>query len=342
MSKEAKIGLLLGLVFIVAIAVVLKGVHRNSNSDPGDLLAGNGHVESQSDAETGLGNDGGLDIQKAARQFNENPEPESNEETNTNDPADNGVIDNNNQEDIVNPAPTPTGVPWEAGKVPRYIGSIPSTEPTNTSDQSTDNVFASIGDTEPSGGEWSYVVKKGDMLWNIAKNELGDPARTQEISLLNNLARPDDLKIGQTLRMPARQSRILSSSSSIQNLGSAFSSSGREYIVRQGDTLGAIAINELGSFARWPEIQRLNNLPSDKVLKGQKLRLPERNSTTNLSSSNNVSTSGNLYQVKGGETLWLIAKRELGDPNRWREIQQLNNMSNENVRKGQKIRLPNR
>jgi len=69
-SKEAKIGLLLGLVFIVAIAIVLKGVRRNSNSDPGDQLAKNGIIPSQPDP--GLSNGSGLDMPDAVSQFDEN------------------------------------------------------------------------------------------------------------------------------------------------------------------------------------------------------------------------------------------------------------------------------
>ena len=244
----------------------------------------------------------------------------------------------NNQKDIVIPAPTTNHATFPP---PRHVVDIPSTEPT-TPPESTGGVIVSFGDPEPRDGEWSYVVKKGDVLWNIAQNELGGGTRMQEISLLNNLANPDDLKIGQTLRMPSRQHRTSNSPGTIQNSGAATASGGREYIVRQGETLGLIAINELGSFARWPEIQRLNNLPNDKVMEGQKIRLPDRQSTTNMSSSNTVPADGRLYEVKGGETLWVIAQREFGDPYRWPEIQHLNNLPTEKVLKGQIIRLPNR
>jgi nucleoid-associated protein YgaU len=47
------------------------------------------------------------------------------------------------------------------------------------------------------------------------------------------------------------------------------------------------------------------------------------------------------YEVRAGDTLWMIASRELGDGNRWREIAQLNNVSDPNaLRPGLRLRLP--
>ena len=50
-SKEAKLGLLLGLVFIVAIAVVLRGVHKNRGELLDEKLAINGDIENPSAVE---------------------------------------------------------------------------------------------------------------------------------------------------------------------------------------------------------------------------------------------------------------------------------------------------
>lgn len=49
----------------------------------------------------------------------------------------------------------------------------------------------------------------------------------------------------------------------------------KTYVVQTGDTLSAIAQRELGSAGRWPEIQRLNDIPNaDLIYPGQTLRLP--------------------------------------------------------------------
>lgn len=59
---------------------------------------------------------------------------------------------------------------------------------------------------QPSSAARTATVKEGDTLWRIAARELGDGNRYLEIYKLNRdrLANEDDLKIGQTLRLPAR------------------------------------------------------------------------------------------------------------------------------------------
>jgi nucleoid-associated protein YgaU len=54
-------------------------------------------------------------------------------------------------------------------------------------------------------------------------------------------------------------------------------------------------------------------------------------------------TGGKIHEVKKGESLWKIAKSELGDGNRWKEIYELNKdqmKSPEAVRLGMKLKLP--
>ncbi len=59
---------------------------------------------------------------------------------------------------------------------------------------------------QASSAARTATVKEGDTLWRIAARELGDGNRYLEIYKLNRdrLANEDDLKIGQTLRLPAR------------------------------------------------------------------------------------------------------------------------------------------
>ena len=54
----------------------------------------------------------------------------------------------------------------------------------------------------PSGG--TYTVKKGDCLWNIAKQFLGDGTRYKEIYELNRdkIVNPNLIYPGQVLTLP--------------------------------------------------------------------------------------------------------------------------------------------
>ncbi|MEM9373677.1 MAG: LysM domain-containing protein [Planctomycetota bacterium] len=58
-------------------------------------------------------------------------------------------------------------------------------------------------DTAPAGGR-DYVVLPGDYLGAISMKLLGSSRRVDEIVALNGLADADDIRVGQTLRIPAR------------------------------------------------------------------------------------------------------------------------------------------
>ncbi len=105
------------------------------------------------------------------------------------------------------------------------------------------------------------------------------------------------------------------------------------HVVKSGETLGAIALSELGSSKRWREIAALNG-GSDKIFVGQKLRLPGRegggaSSVAAVASKPQAkgqasSKGGKTYTVKKGDMLSVIAQTQLGSAKRWREIAALN------------------
>ncbi|MEY2806083.1 MAG: LysM peptidoglycan-binding domain-containing protein [Planctomycetia bacterium] len=54
-----------------------------------------------------------------------------------------------------------------------------------------------------------------------------------------------------------------------------------------------------------------------------------------------ASAAGRVHVVKSGESLWIIAKKELGDGSRWKEIQELNGLKKpEAIKVGMKLKLP--
>ena len=59
-------------------------------------------------------------------------------------------------------------------------------------------------DPEPEPRDRTYVVQKGDTLTGISRTELGSTARWKELQKLNGIADPDDIRIGDVLKLPTR------------------------------------------------------------------------------------------------------------------------------------------
>lgn len=112
----------------------------------------------------------------------------------------------------------PPGKPMAPPEAPKPITSLPEpkAEPTTAgegrvwpkpliTEPATPSGGGSVGMVkpvaEPAGGN-SYVVKKGDTLWTIAKRVLGDGQRHKEILALNPGLNPTTMKVGQVLKMP--------------------------------------------------------------------------------------------------------------------------------------------
>lgn len=117
----------------------------------------------------------------------------------------------------------------------------------------------------------------------------------------------------------------------VPNAPAPGAASERIYVVKKGDTLSSIASRELGSRNKWQELLAANEdvLHGSTALKvGTKLRLPasEKSSTTLADPAPSqtgadpaspaapapAATGEHEYVVKSGDSLWLIAKNEMG------------------------------
>ncbi|QAY68768.1 LysM peptidoglycan-binding domain-containing protein [Xylanimonas protaetiae] len=113
----------------------------------------------------------------------------------------------------------------------------PSDAPTATA--STPSTAA----PDPGAGTAPYTVRRGDSLWRIAEQQLGDGHRWTEIHALNRAtlgADPDLITPGTLLLLPEPPI-----TTTLDN---------GTYVVQPGNTLSQIARDELGDAARYPEI----------------------------------------------------------------------------------------
>ncbi len=103
----------------------------------------------------------------------------------------------------------------------------------------------------------------------------------------------------------------------------------KSHVVRSGETLGEISLAYYGTTRHWKDIASLNGVDPTRLTVGRELELPKgvalesRTSTKAPARSESVASEAS-YRVRSGDSLWVIAKRELGDADRWTEIRDLN------------------
>ena len=125
----------------------------------------------------------------------------------------------------------------------------------------------------------TYVVKSGDTLWSIAKKY---GVSVEELKEKNNLT-SNALSINQVLLIPGEDESPVE-----------VPSSSEYYTVKAGDSLYAIA-NKYGMSV--DELKDLNNLTSNLLTIGQRLRVKKGMNEENTGETYTVVKGDNLYQI---------------------------------------------
>ena len=128
----------------------------------------------------------------------------------------------------------------------------------------------------PSEQEYSiYVVQNGDYLAKISKK---CNVTIAAIKSANNL-KSDTIRIGQKLKIPGKRPESMTTAAAAAEAPKAaakksytpYTGATKEYVVKNGDTLGAIAY---GNGINIRQLKELNGLSSDVLRIGQKLKIP--------------------------------------------------------------------
>ncbi|CAF0786738.1 unnamed protein product [Adineta steineri] len=198
-----------------------------------------------------------------------------------------------------------------------------------------------------------YTVQRGDTLWDIAKQQLGDGNRFEEIKRANNLS-SNDICAGQQLIIPGNGTATANHGATNYRANSPDNASVSgvgmsKYTVQQGDTLWKIADQELGDGNRFEEIKRASGLSSNDICPGQQLIIPEngtatanRGATNHRANSPDNASVSDVRAIQRGDTLWDIAKQQLGDGNRFGEIKRASGLSSNDICAGDKLIMPSR
>ncbi len=227
-------------------------------------------------------------------------------------------------------APTPTPPPTPE--------AVPSTPPQRaTADAPAGTVTAAAGDT----------------LSGLAVRHLGSGQRWDELLAANPdvLKRPEQLRVGMVLRLPAAAPAPQSPAPTAALRTPEASPApvpANTYTVKAGDNLTRIAARALGDGQRWDELFAANRDQLEnpgQVRVGMVLQLPNSAPATGRAAAPQYAapTSVTTYTVKAGDNLTRIAARALGDGQRWDELFAANRDildAPESIRVGQVLRMP--
>ncbi|NLT50824.1 MAG: LysM peptidoglycan-binding domain-containing protein [Ignavibacteria bacterium] len=181
-----------------------------------------------------------------------------------------------------------------------------------------------------------HKINPGESIGAIAEKY---GVSTFEIKSWNNLS-SNKIIAGKTLKIYPDSKKVASNNRIIVD---EFSSRNTTYLVKKGDTIGKIAL-QYGVTAR--DIRRWNNLSNNKIKVGEEIKIFARSQSSNV--SNNVSANDQnnirnevpketfIHVVKNGESLsTLSAKYKI----RIDEIMSINNLKNNKIFVGQKIKI---
>lgn len=160
----------------------------------------------------------------------------------------------------------------------------------------------------PNQNSEIYIVKRGDTLYSIARD---NNITVSELKQLNNLSN-NTIYIGQQLLLKKRIEEELPNEND------------KLYIVKKGDTLYSIS-RKLNISV--DTLKSLNKLNSNDIYVGQQLILGE--------SENQVEYD--IYTVKKGDSLWSISQKYNITVN---ELIKLNNLDNTTLQINQTLKVP--
>lgn len=281
MTSDAKIGLLLGLVFIFIIAFIINGLPRfRSNTNNNELTTNMINLQNGS---IGIA----AKERKAQGVFNRaqrvKRERADEAQTSSDDQAkirfqvplsgDDSVVESAN--DKINPA-------------------VPASD---TNKKTRVNKPRPVKPDLPK----IYVVSEGDNLAVIAQKFYGPEKGNKKINVARIfeanrklLKSPDEVYEGQKLIIPLLKDKAesvfpKSLFEKVKSIGRKLTSSdtpktprakrNRQYVVREGDSLWQIAAEQLGDGTRYEEISELNTdilEDEDDIAVGLRLRMPAR------------------------------------------------------------------
>lgn len=213
------------------------------------------------------------------------------------------------------------------GRTPSYVA--PAQPPSEAGPRAPVSGDEGLSRPSPRGGALQVDPA---LRSNAVANELANPSTPDGV----------DARLARDLEREARAREAAATPA-------RGSTTGREHVVREGESLWRIAEVECGDGNRWREIATLNGIgDADSIRAGTKLRLPGAaapEATASASAPERAPSApprqgARAYVVQKGDSLSVIASRELGTVKRMAEIRALNSLRDDRVLAGSTLWLP--
>lgn len=185
-----------------------------------------------------------------------------------------------------------------------YVGQVLTIKQATSASQSTTATPA-----KPASSA-TYTVKAGDTLSQIAASY---GTSYQNLASLNHLSNPNEIYVGQTLKLQA------TTSTPVQTPTPAASTNQGTYTVKAGDTLSAIAAAHGTSYEVLAQVNGISN--PNEIYVGQTLKFTAPTRTTSVTTT---SAKRGAYTVTAGDTLYEIAQKVGVN---WQQLAQTNHIS---------------
>lgn len=187
-----------------------------------------------------------------------------------------------------------------------YVGQVLTIKQATSASQSTTAAPAKPASTA------TYTVKAGDTLSQIAASH---GTSYQNLASLNHLSNPNEIYVGQTLKLQATTNTSTQTTTSTP----AASTNQGTYTVKAGDTLSAIAAAHGTSYEALAQANGISN--PNEIYVGQTLKFTAPTRTTSVTTT---TAKRGAYTVTAGDTLYEIAQKVGVN---WQHLAQTNHIS---------------
>jgi len=289
MTSDAKIGLLLGLVFIFIIAFIINGLPRfRSNTNNNELTT---NMVNSPDDSMGIA----AKERKAQEVFDR-------AERVTQERVDKVPVVSKNEGTVRFEMPLPEG---SSAVKDDSIVETPNDRVKPAAPESETNETTKVNKPRPVEPALpkTYVVSEGDNLSIIAQKFYGQDKGNKKINVMRIfednrklLKSLDEIYVGQTLTIPPLPTSTADKGDDggvfsgtlfekVKSIGRKLTSDeppnatssrqNQQYVVREGDSLWQIAVEQLGDGTRYKEIGELNAVENEDYLTvGMLLKIP--------------------------------------------------------------------